>query len=375
MRNTSLLIFAALLTGTLASSVEAQSVQIQSSTVFLSSVHGRAAASTEQQAGSNSGPDTHDRTAAESASSGTIFGTVTAPDGNVLVGAYVTLVNTTSKSQRTLFTDSDGAFSFTGLEAGTFQLTVTSNGFAAWAGPEIVLAPAATYQQPQIMLQIASTNTTVNAVFTGRDLAQQEMKVEEKQRVLGVFPNFYTSYIWNAEPLSSGQKFQLAWRTSIDPVTFLGTGTIAGIQQWQNDFKEYGQGTQGYAKRYGASYATGFSNTLIAGAILPSLLHQDPRYFYKGTGSIVSRALYAISTVVICKGDNGRWQPNYSSVLGSLAAGGISNLYYPSTDRGVEVTIDNALLGTAGGAASSLLQEFLLRRISRGVPSSSKTQQ
>lgn len=342
-----------MLAGTLAAGADAQSVPIQSSPVLSSA--------TSQ--------------AAESASGGSIAGTVTAPDGNVIVGAQVTLVDTTSKSQRTLLTDSDGSFSFTGLNEGTFQLTVTSNGFASWIGPEIVLISKEIYEQPQITLQVASANTTVKAVFTGQDLAQQQMKAEEKQRVLGVFPNFYTSYIWNAQPLTPTQKFQLAFRTSIDPVTFLGTGAIAGIQQWQDEFKGYGQGAQGYAKRYGASYVTGFSDTVIAGAILPSILHQDPRYFYKGTGSIVSRALYAISTVVICKGDNGRWQPNYSNVFGNLAAGGISNLYYPSTDRGLDVTIDNALLGTAGGAASALLEEFLLRKISRGVPSSSQTQQ
>ena len=363
-----------MLAGTLAAGVEAQSVPIRSSSIPLSSTVGEVETVAGRQARSNSEPTARDENTAESASGGSIAGTVTAPDGNVIVGALVTLVDTASKSQRTLLTDSDGSFSFTELEAGTFQLTVTSNGFTTWVGPEIVLISGEKHEQ-QITLQIASTNTTVNAVFTGQDLAQEQMKVEEKQRVLGVFPNFYTSYIWNAEPLTSAQKFQLAWRTSIDPVTFLGTGAIAGIQQWQDDFKGYGQGAQGYAKRYGASYVTGFSNTLIAGAILPSVLHQDPRYFYKGTGSIVSRALYAISTVVICKGDNGRWQPNYSNVLGNLAAGGISNIYYPSTDRGFEVTIDNALLGTAGGAASALLQEFLLRKISRGVPLSSKTQQ
>ena len=74
-------------------------------------------------------------------------------------------------------------------------------------------------------------------------------------------------------------------------------------------------------------------DTFIGSAILPSILHQDPRYFYKGTGSITSRALYAISTVVICRGDNGRWQPNYSNVAGNLISAGISNLYYPASNR------------------------------------------
>ncbi len=115
-------------------------------------------------------------------------------------------------------------------------------------------------------------------------------------------------------------------------------------------------------------YADDVIGSFIGGAVFPSILHQDPRYFYKGTGSIASRALYAISTVVICRGDNGRWQPNYSNVLGSLAAAGISNLYYPASNRkGAAVTLDNALINTAEGAVGGLLQEFVLKKISRGV--------
>ncbi len=125
---------------------------------------------------------------------------------------------------------------------------------------------------------------------------------------------------------------------------------------------------EGYAKRFGAAYADGFIGTMIGGAILPSVLHQDPRYFYKGTGSIRSRTLYAISTVVICKGDNGRWEPNYSNVLGNLASGGISNLYYPASNRGVQLTVDNWLIGTASGAIGALFQEFVVKKLSRGVP-------
>jgi hypothetical protein len=268
-----------------------------------------------------------------------------------------------------------GFFNFTGLERGTFRVTITSEGFAAWVSPEIVLASEQNYEVPRIALQIASANTTVKAVFSRPDLAEEQMKVEEKQRVIGIFPNFYTSYVWDAEPLTSKQKFRLALKMSVDPVTFLGAGAIAGIEQWQNDFKGYGQGSAGYAKRFGASYADGFIGVMIGGAILPSILHQDPRYFYKGTGSIRSRALYAISTVVICKGDNGRWQPNYSNVFGNLAAAGISNIYYPSSDRnGAGLTIGNALIGTAAGAVSALLQEFLLKKMSTGIRPSPNVQ-
>jgi hypothetical protein len=295
-------------------------------------------------------------------------GTVTASDGHVIVGAQVTLVSQPSKSQQTSLTDGAGAFSFAGLSPGTFQITVTADGFAPWVSDILTLSDRQQYQVPEISLEIASANTTVHAVFTGYDLAEQQVHLQEKQRVLGVFPNFYTSYVWKAEPLTSGQKFRLAWRAAIDPVTFLSTGAVAGIQQWENDFSEYGQGASGYGKRYGANYADSFIGLMLGGAVFPSLLHQDPRYFYKGTGSIRSRALYALSTVVICRGDNGKWQPNYSNVLGTFAAGGISNAYYPANDRGFGLTVENSLIGLAAGGGAALLQEFLIRKISRGVP-------
>lgn len=303
-----------------------------------------------------------------------ITGTITAPDGHVIVGAQVTLVSKPSNSQQTALTDGEGSFHFTGLPAGRFQITVTADGFAPWVGQDIDLSANQQYQAPQISLEIASTSTTVHAVFTGYDLAEQQIHIEEKQRVLGVFPNFYTSYVWKAEPLTSGQKFRLAWRSAIDPVTFMTTGAIAGAEQWQNDFSGYGPGVEGYAKRYGANYTDGFVGVMIGGWVLPSLLHQDPRYFYKGTGSIRSRALYALSTVVIARGDNGRWQPNYSNVLGTFAAGGISNAYYPANDRGFRLTMENSLIGLAAGGGSALLQEFLIRKISRGVPPTSSPQ-
>ena len=107
-------------------------------------------------------------------------------------------------------------------------------------------------------------------------------------------------------------------------MTWLVVGAFAGVEQAGNTFAGYGQGAQGYGKRFGANYADGLSDTMIGGAILPSLFKQDPRYFYKGTGTIRSRAMYAIANAVICKGDNGRWQPNYSAHSGR--AGGRRHL-------------------------------------------------
>ncbi len=110
------------------------------------------------------------------------------------------------------------------------------------------------------------------------------------------------------------------------------------------------------------------TSTLIGSAILPSLLKQDPRYFYKGTGSKRSRLLYAIANSVICKGDNGHWQANYSGILGGLASGGISNLYYPAKDRDAGLTFQNFAIGLGATAAANILQEFVIRRFTSNAP-------
>jgi hypothetical protein len=173
-----------------------------------------------------------------------------------------------------------------------------------------------------------------------------------------VVPNFNTTDVQNAAPLSPGQKFRLAFRSAVDPFQFVASGLSAGLNQAEDNFAGYGQGAQGYAKRYGAAYADQFDGLLWGNAILPSLLHEDPRYFRKGKGSFKKRLLYSISTTVITKNDNGTWGPNYANVLGNLVAGGISNAYYPSTDRGVGLTIQNAFTVTAEGTIGAVFVEF-----------------
>ncbi|MFP5206981.1 MAG: hypothetical protein ACLGP3_06280 [Acidobacteriota bacterium] len=103
-------------------------------------------------------------------------------------------------------------------------------------------------------------------------------------------------------------------------------------------------------------------------AVYPALFHQDPRYFYKGKGSIGARALYAISAPVMTRQDNGKWRPNYSNVLGNFSAGAISNLYYPSSDRGASLVFLNGLADTGGDAAANLVREFILERFTSHVP-------
>ncbi len=267
-----------------------------------------------------------------------------------------------SPNQEVLSGD-DGQFSFADIAPGHFQLTITSPGLAMQTSSGI-LHSGEMFTVPPITMAVAPNVTEVHVGLTQTEVAEEEIKVEEKQRVLGFIPNFYVSYVPNAAPLTSKQKFKLAWKTTLDPVTFGVNAGVAGVQQAANEFSGYGQGAQGYGKRYGASYADFVTSTFIGSAILPSLLKQDPRYFYKGSGSTGSRILYAIANSVICKGDNKRWQPNYSSILGSFAAGGISNLYYPAKDRnGAGLTFENGLVDIGASAGANLLQEFLIRKL------------
>ena len=227
------------------------------------------------------------------------------------------LENAAAHSRLTATTDASGIFTFTAVPPGTLTLNIVAIDFSSPAPRTIVAQPGQAIDLQEISLQLASVNSTVEAASL-REIAEQQLRVEEKQRIFGVVPNFYASYVWNAAPLSPGQKFRLALRTSVDPFTFVAAGIAAGIEQAQNTYEQYGQGASGFAKRYGAAYADGVIGNMIGGAILPVVFHQDPRYFYKGTGSISSRALYAISTVFRARGDDGHWEPNYSNLLGDL---------------------------------------------------------
>jgi Carboxypeptidase regulatory-like domain len=299
---------------------------------------------------------------------GSISGTIVDRTGAVVAGARVSLSRDDRSPARMVVTGQDGQFSFANIAPGPFQLTITCAGFATQASPGL-LHSGEIYTTPPVALAVATAITDVEVVLSPEEVAEEQIKDQEKQRVLGVIPNFYVTYIPDPVPLTARQKFGLAWKTTIDPVTLVLNGGVAGVEQATDEFSGYGQGAQGYAKRFGASYADTVSSTFIGGAILPSLLKQDPRYFYKGTGSTRSRLLYAIANSVICKGDNRRWQVNYSGILGALASGGLSNLYYPSTDRdGIGLTFENAVIGIGQGAAANILQEFVIKKLTPKLP-------
>ena len=298
-----------------------------------------------------------------------VSGTVTDTDAAAVLGATVKLESVDAKVVGTVISDAGGAFAFGSVAPGNYIVTIAAKGFSPWKIKDIiVLHESENFIVPPVELGVEQITTSVDAI-TMEDLAEQQITAEEHQRILGILPNFYVSYVSHAAPLTRKQKFKLAVVVSTDPVTFFTTGVTAGIEQAEGDLQGYGQGFQGYAERYGATYGDRLSSTFLGAALLPSLLHQDPRYFYRGHGPIIVRALYAVSTVAVCKGDNGRWQPNYSNVLGNVGSGLISSLYYPNSDKhDVQTTVQNTLIGVATGAVGTLFQEFLLKHVTHGVP-------
>jgi hypothetical protein len=211
--------------------------------------------------------------------------------------------------------------------------------------------------------QQPGTQPAAGQTQSDREKAQEQIKQQEKQRVLGILPMFNTSYVSDAVSLTAGEKIKLAFRTVIDPVSFAGPALIAGIGELSTSDNNdgFGWGPDGYAKRWGAAYLDSFNGTMIGNGFLPALLRQDPRYFRLGRGSTVKRMGYSIAMVAVCKHDKtGRWEPNYSNVGGNLIAGAISNYYYPpSPDHGGWAqTFTSGMVVTAQGAIGSMFQEF-----------------
>lgn len=274
----------------------------------------------------------------------------------------MTLENAATRASRSTTSTTAGFFSFADVPAGTYTLSVRGPGFEPWTSPPLALHAGDYRQAPAIVLTINTAASTVLVTASRHQVAELQLESEEKQRIAGVIPNFYVSYVPDAAPLSAGQKSRLAARSLFDPVTFLTAGITAGIEQDQNVFPAFGQGSLGFAKRYGAAFADNASSDLIANAVLPILFRQDPRFYYRG-GSVRSRVLYSLASVFICKGDNGRWQPNYSYVLGGFAAASVSNLYYPAAERGGGLVVTNGLLNLASGAGAALMEEFVFSKI------------
>jgi len=297
--------------------------------------------------------------------SGIIIGTVIDANGDSVPNATVQLKSLESGDRRTVTTPENGSFELHDVRPGVpYEITITAGDFGDWKSSSMTLAPGEFKIVTGIQLQIRTEVTQVDVKYDPVQVATEQLKAEEHQRVLGFVPNFYVSYEKSPAPLTAKMKFQLALKVSTDPVTVAGVFGMAGIRQ-AADSPNYGQGWGAYGKRLGAEAANGFSDIMIGGAILPSLLHQDPRYFYQGTGTAGSRIRHAMFSPFVTRSDSGKTVPNYSSLGGDLASAGLSNLYYPRANRGVGLVFGNFAIGTAERIGASLAQEFIIGRFTK----------
>jgi hypothetical protein len=293
-----------------------------------------------------------------------IVGTVTDTNGDVIPDASVAFAMG-SGSPETVVANDDGFFQINNVTPGAaYQVTVSAKGFADWKSSTMPLAPGQFHILTGIKLKMLGDAISVTVVASSAQLATEQVQIEEHQRVLGFIPNFYVSYDENPVPLTAKLKFDLAFKVAIDPVTFAGAGFVAAIDQ-ASHYPNYVEGMNGYGQRFASVYAGGLTDILVGGALLPSILHQDPRYFYQGTGSTKSRLLHALSNPIICRGDNGRLQPNYSSLGGYLASGAVANAYYPESNRGPGLVFRSFSIDFSADVANGVLQEFVLKKLTR----------
>jgi Carboxypeptidase regulatory-like domain len=291
-----------------------------------------------------------------------ISGTVTDVYGDLVPGATIVLEGAPAERQTAVANDS-AVFQFDRLNPGIpYRITVSAKGFVEWKSPPVLLNPGQYFLVKDIKLKLPGSVTSVTVYASQEQIATQQVVIEEHQRVFGVIPNFYVTYDKQPVPLTTKLKFRLAFRADTDAVTFLGVAFMAAVYQ-AGDIPDFGQGWDAYGKRVAAGYADTTTDIFIGGAILPWLLRQDPRYFYQGTGTTKSRLRHAVFSPFVCRGDNGKPQPNYSSMGGDLASGAISNFYYPESNRGPGLVFQGFAVTTGVRMVNGLLQEFLLRKL------------
>ena len=291
----------------------------------------------------------------------TIVGTAFDLNGGIIPGATVVLEGAGADNRQTVVADDSGSFQFRNVRAGVdWRVKVTAQGFADWNSGPVTLGPGQSFTLTGIQLRLATVEVVVNAV-TSEQIATEQVRNQEKQRVLWIVPDFYVNFDQQPQPMTSKLKFQLALKALNDPVTLGGFVLNAGFYQMAG-YPAYAGGMKGYGQRLGATVAGGSSHIFVGDAVLPSLFHQDPRYFYQSTGTGGSRAKHALSFAIFTMGDNGRRQFNYSGIGGDLASGAIANAYYPHQDRGAKLVLSGALIGTGGRVAYALGEQFLFNK-------------
>jgi hypothetical protein len=235
-----------------------------------------------------------------------------------------------------------------------------STGQPSLSGQDTQAAPSQPAPAPSAQAESSSQTPAqqTDAQKGAPQTSEEQLKQQEHQRVMGVMATFNTTTNRNALPLSPRQKFQLFFKGQTDPWPFFLAGVVSGIGQADDSYPEWGQGAQGYAKRFGAAYSDSFIGNFFGNAVLPVVLHEDPRYFQKGTGSVTKRFLWAASSTVWCRRDNATWGPNYSNVGGNLIGAAIARTYYPASERTVGSTIEDGLTVSLEGIVGAEVIEF-----------------
>jgi hypothetical protein len=295
-----------------------------------------------------------------------VAGTVLDQSGATVSGADVNLRHSDGAQSYNMLSDANGEFSFLRILPGSYLVVVNANGFAPFTSVEFLVTGQQVYELPDISLSVAAASIEVMVRPTDL-IAAEQIRAAEKQRLMGVIPNFYTSYIYDAAPLTSKQKFSLAARGTFDPVSMIGVAIGAGLEQANNSHPGYGQGAAGYSKRLAAKFVDGRTSDFLTHAVFPSLFHQDPRYYYQGFGSFKSRFIHAVGSAFVTRSDSGRTVPNYSFLLGDMCSAALSNLYYPPANRGVSLVFNRAAVGLAGRVGGNLIREFLSKRLTTNV--------
>ncbi len=297
---------------------------------------------------------------------GFIQGKVTDSSNAPIHGAVV-IIEGANGSRYTTVTDDTGVFRVSSLAPGNYSLKISASTFSDWTASNV---PASSTLLAVLQAAPRFTATAVTVGATPDEVAAEQLDHELKQRTLGVIPNVYVSYESHPAPLSPKRKLRLSLKLLLDPFTFAAAGITAGIQQSRNSYWEWGQGAEGYAKRYVAAYGTAAQYVVITTVVAASVLHQDPRYFYSGRGTKAQRTGYAFASAFRTKGDNGKWQPPYAGLIGTVASAEISNAYYPGSRTQYSLLGRSLMFHFVGLVAMNLAQEFLLKKVTSHKPAS-----
>ena len=226
--------------------------------------------------------------------------------------------------------------------------------------------------------QSQAADQSADRAIDNKTTTKQKQKPKQdsgksNDRIFYTLPNFLTvENAANAPPLSTGQKFKITLRDSFDPVQFVWYGALAGIAQAEDDDPQFGEGAKGYGERYGERFGDGVIENFMSKAVFPSVLHQDPRYYQLGQGSFWHRVLYAVSRVAITRSDSGATQVNFSEILGSATAAGISSwTYHPEDERNVSNALSVCGTQVAYDALGYVVKEFwpdIRRKLHKSKP-------